>query len=124
MRNQYYLFLVSALFLSGCATSPNKGIEEATYDCAGAKLIPAHIEQPAYPDDARFNDIEGWVQMMFDLERNGLPSHVAVTESSHPVFNDPAVVAFKLWRFEPVKVSGKPAIHKSCTYTMMFELEE
>lgn len=61
---------------------------------------PVHREAPVYPKTAAENNVNGWVQLQFDIDRDGTVNKVSVIESSPDgVFDDSAIQALKKWRY-------------------------
>ncbi|WP_223668437.1 TonB family protein [Kangiella shandongensis] len=79
------------------------------------------LEQPRanYPEEAMANDIEGYVNLTFDINGQGKAANVRVKSSSaNGIFNKEAIDAIKKWRFAE-KDYGKKAV----LYQMKFALE-
>ncbi|WP_281213218.1 M56 family metallopeptidase [Shewanella insulae] len=57
--------------------------------------------EPGYPTEAAKQSIEGYVQLQFDIDKQGKVSNVSVIESSPAgVFDAEAVKALSQWRYE------------------------
>ncbi|QYK12141.1 M56 family metallopeptidase [Shewanella rhizosphaerae] len=57
--------------------------------------------EPAYPAEAAKQSVEGYVQLAFDIDKQGKVSNVSVIESSPAgVFDVEAVKALSQWRYE------------------------
>ena len=85
--------------------------EEAKVEVAAvpepAKIIPAKIisrANPRYPNRALNKNVEGWVEVQFNVSVKGIPENIAVN-AAEPVgvFDDAALRAVKKWRFSPAR---------------------
>src|SRR5690606_8092719 len=71
---------------------------------------------PEYPEAARKKKIEGWVEVAFTVTLNGTVDDVQVRNASPAdVFDEAAVRAVKLWRFEPVVRNGQKVPQRAMT---------
>jgi len=72
-----------------------------------AKIIPAKIisrSAPSYPTRAARREIEGWVNIGFDINANGEPINVKVLEAEPAgTFDTAAIKSVKKWRFSPAR---------------------
>ena len=76
-----------------------------------------------YPYRAALDHIEGHVTISFVVQADGSVSDVAVVESQPKgVFDDPALSAIKLWRFEPAVKECRP-VAQTAVQRMDFRLE-
>lgn len=70
-----------------------------------AKIIPAKVisrAPPRYPSRALKNGTEGWVQVKFYVDPEGIPVEVTVSESEPSgTFDTAAIKSVKKWRFSP-----------------------
>ncbi len=71
------------------------------------KIIPAKVisrAPPRYPSRALKNGTEGWVQVMFYVDTDGMPVEVSVRESEPTgTFDSAAIKSVKKWRFSPAR---------------------
>jgi TonB family protein len=67
-----------------------------------------HRPHPAYPPAALTQNIEGCVIVSFDITSLGLVQNVGVTSSDSHIFNEAAISAVSIWRYEPAKQDGVP----------------
>ena len=73
---------------------------------------------PTYPKQAADNNISGWVQMEFKLNKRGKPVDVKIVRASHDeLFNESATRALKRWRFT---LPGDYDAEKSYTHRLDF----
>jgi TonB family protein len=65
---------------------------------------------PEYPAKARAdkNMLNGTVGVSFTVEKDGLPSHVAISKSLRPDFDQSALAAVRQYRFTPALADGSP----------------
>lgn len=85
---------------------------------ASAVAQPVVTEQiiPEYPAKAERLEIEGAVQLAFDVQENGKVENVRVVESDRPeLFDDAAVEAISQWEFQ------KGARDENVNVTIEFE---
>jgi len=93
------------------------------------KIIPAKIisrEAPRYPSRALKSEIEGWVQVKFLINTEGVPTDVTVL-SSEPkgTFDSAAKKSVKKWRFSPARnqATGLPVESSYITTKVQFLLD-
>ncbi len=79
--------------------------------------------EPAYPREAKANNVTGWVDLEFTVNPQGGVSDIRVTGSQPAsVFDVAAVEALNRWRFEPVQRDGS-AVEQRARLRMRFEIE-
>lgn len=88
----------------------------------GSDRVPQHTVVPEYPHLARRDRVEGQVQVCYNIDRKGRPYRVAVRESTHRVFERPALRAVKASTYQPLKDGETRTGIKTCR-TFRFELE-
>lgn len=74
--------------------------------------------QPVYPAEAAKQKIAGHVQVDFAVDAEGRVSDVAVHDSSHGMFEEPALAAVRQWKFAPALENGTPV---ACGMTVLVE---
>lgn len=62
---------------------------------------------PQYPLELRKSKVEGSVQVVFYVDKDGRVLNPQVERSSHPAFERPALEAVRQWRFEAGTRSGQ-----------------
>ncbi|NNC99447.1 MAG: energy transducer TonB [Gammaproteobacteria bacterium] len=71
------------------------------------KIIPAKIikrSSPRYPARALNKNIEGWVELSFQINKEGLPFNIAVLQAEPTgMFESSALKAVRRWRFTPAR---------------------
>ena len=73
---------------------------------------------PSYPKQATEQQISGWVQMEFKLNKRGKPFDVKIVRASHDkLFDESATRAIKRWRFT---LPGDYDAEKSYTHRLDF----
>jgi TonB family protein len=89
-----------------------------------ARAIAILQAQPEFPDRARLDSIEGWVTVSYVIGRDGRVSDVAIVAAQpRNVFEGAVRKAVRSWRFEPVRVDGRPVEQKK-TQTIRFSLSD
>jgi TonB family protein len=89
-----------------------------------AAALPRKREVAAvYPREALLNRTQGWVDLEFTIDENGVPTDIRV-KASEPgrVFDNAAVQALRQWRFEPVLTNGT-ARPRRAVLRMQFRLD-
>lgn len=94
-----------------------------------AKIIPAKIinrSLPDYPKLAERRDIEGWVNVQFDIDTKGEPINILALASEPPeTFDKAAIKSVEKSRFSPARneTTGLPVITENVTMKINFKLE-
>ena len=92
------------------------------------KIIPAKVisrAPPRYPSRALKNGVEGWVQVSFNVDVEGLPVDINIVNSEpNGTFDDAAVKSVKKWRFSPARnqQTGLPVRSAQITTKVQFRL--
>jgi TonB family protein len=87
-----------------------------------AERIPLQTVVPVYPDTARRERLEGEVEVCFDVDRQGRPYRIAVRNSTHRVFERPAIDAVRASAYVALK-PGEPLPNIKTCRTFRFTLE-
>lgn len=82
---------------------------------------PVHTVVPEYPRNARRDRVEGEVQVCYHVDKRGRPYRVAVRNSTHRVFERPAIRAVRASTYRPLKDGEHASPMKTCR-TFRFEL--
>jgi protein TonB len=78
---------------------------------------------PEYPTSAREKGTSGWVQLAFDVEKDGSVAHIAVLGSDPKyVFDEAAIAALRRWRYRPVQKNGQ-AVEQRAQLRIRFALQ-
>lgn len=83
--------------------------------------VPTHTVAPEYPRIARRDRIEGEVRVCYHIDKKGRPYRVGVRDSTHRIFERPAMRAIKASSYRPLKSGEKTSGIKTCR-TFVFEL--
>ncbi len=76
-------------------------------------VVPVFLMQAQYPREAALDGTEGWVKLVFTIERDGSVSDVEVVESyPRRVFDSAAVAAMYKSKFKPRVVDGVPVARR------------
>ena len=84
--------------------------------------VPLHTVVPNYPKIARRDRIEGDVEVCFNVNAAGRPFRIAVRNSTHRVFEKPAMRAVRASSYQALPKGEKPSGIKSCR-TFRFRLD-
>jgi TonB family protein len=104
-------------------------IEQTVIVAAGIGMGPGKDPQPtyktdtAYPPDLYRQEIEGDVDIGYDLDADGKPqdAHVVKSNPVH-VFDAAALDSFRKWRFTPFIQNGQPIASSDHHYTLAFRI--
>ena len=93
---------------------PGGGDADAAFSIADLDQRPRPIihTAPDYPVDLRKRKVEGTVQVVFLVDREGRVTNPRVEKSTNPVFERPALEAVRRWKFEPGTRSGQNVAFK------------
>ena len=80
--------------------------------------------QPEYPLSASERGIEGYVIVRFDVTATGTVANVSIIESSHRIFEKPAMRAAERARYKPRVIDGSPLTTTGLQKLFRFELEQ
>lgn len=96
--------------------------------CAAAPTRPPLFESgdgPAYPEVARAQGIEGYVELEYDVSVDGRVEDVQVVAAEpEGVFEDAAVEAIRKWRYKPMVIKGETRRAEDVHSTLRFEIGE
>jgi len=85
-------------------------------------VMVKHSNVPHYPEAAREQGEEGWVNLGFMVSAAGTPYEIYVKDSSgNAVLERTALKAMESWTFQPALLNGQP-IDTSSSMKMNFEL--
>ena len=84
---------------------------------------PIFRVNPPYPMAAVTRNLEGHVIVEFTVTRLGTVTDIVVVESTHSVFNKPAIQAVSKYRYRPRIVGGEPVDVTGVQLKLTFELE-
>lgn len=85
---------------------------------------PIKYLRPEYPSAAIENRVDGFVEMTYDINRNGRVKNVQVVESyPEKLFDQSAIAALEAWRFKMPTVNGEPIVVTNQMQYLNFKLE-
>ena len=89
-----------------------QGSGEAMMDVMMAsELTPVSRLPPQYPPTALMREVEGYVEVLFDVMEDGTVENPRVIDADPPrVFDRAATAAVARWRFQPVVRDGRPVV--------------
>lgn len=82
------------------------GFDDFDFGQSTSPLVAVMHVQPTYPPDAVRRGVEGTVTVSFDVTELGTVTNVVVLESTHRMFERPAVEAALRTRYRPRVVDG------------------
>ncbi len=89
-----------------------------------SEMVPIVKVDPQYPREAAMKGVEGFVQMLVDIQPDGSVSNVRVVSSSpRRVFNRAAVSAASKYKYKPPVKNGKPYAVKGHGIQIDFKLD-
>ncbi len=81
--------------------------------------------EPRYPIKAAKNGIEGWVQLLFDINELGEVVNVKVVDAEPKrIFNKAAKQALQKWKYQPQKAKGKSIMQQGLSVLLSFNMEK
>ena len=93
---------------TGASHNPFPGSGPYTIEQVDLKPQLIHSVTPVYPQAARRRGIEGWVEVRFLVNRQGVVSQEKVLQAQPSgVFNNSALSALRAWRFQPGTLQGR-----------------
>lgn len=119
MTARHFLLAALAALTASAALAAEPAI--ARYKDSDSDRIPVHTVVPAYPRVARRDRIEGEVKVCYHVDKKGRPYRVAVRQSTHRIFEKPALRAVKASTYAPLEPGQKTSGIKTCR-TFRFEL--
>lgn len=92
-------------------------------DTPDSPLTSIILVQPTYPAVAAQRELEGWVDVRFDVLPNGMTANIVVTASSHRLFESAAIQAAERFRFRAPVVDGIAHAVSGVEYRFRFDME-
>lgn len=119
---------ITALFaiLVGCGELSAQQPAAPTTPLAGADFGDASLRnwvQPAYPEAAKKQKLEGRVDVQFVVGLDGVVSQAAVKDTTNDIFNEAALAAVRQWTFSPGLEAGKP-VASGMEVAVVFQLAQ
>lgn len=90
---------------------------------ADGPLVALVYVKPNYPPAAAIKGLEGQVLLEFDVAADGRVENIVVIESSHTVFEAPAIRAANRFRYKPRVVNGQAIPTPRVRTLLTFRLE-
>jgi len=112
---------------SGAVADQPVAVEEA--EPVEAKILPAKLLKraaPSYPKNAMRRNIEGWVEVAFDIGTDGKPADIKVVNAQpEGIFEKAAMRSIKKWRFQPAKneLTDEIVVSKVTSTKVSFRLQ-
>jgi protein TonB len=108
--------------MTGAATAPALA-SSAVPSVQQRDLEPVAMPEPAYPQGALRQRVEGWVEVEFTVTERGSTRDVQVVASDpQGVFDAAAVAAVAAWTYRPRVVQGQPVAQRTAV-TLRFSVE-
>jgi periplasmic protein TonB len=86
---------------------------------------PIFRVNPVYPPTAAARNIEGWVQVQFNISAAGAVTDVVVVDSEPArIFDAATLTAVSRWRYNPSVVNGTAVERRGMRTVLRFNLEE
>jgi len=80
---------------------------------------------PKYPSDAIRKGIQGWVKLVFDINKVGKVVNVSIIDAQPKrIFNKAAREALRKWKYQAKSVDGQPVYQKDRTVQLDFTMEQ
>ena len=87
------------------------------------ELLPIVTVAPSYPPAAAERGLEGYVVVTYTVTQTGSVRDVVVTESTHRLFEKPAVEAAYKYKYRPRVVDGQPVVVHGVSQRVRFGLD-
>lgn len=105
-------------------TAPaDKAAEASDEPVSISSLTRTRYVAPRYPRSAERRGVNGWVDVVFTVQRNGSVRDVEVRDSKPAnIFDSAAADAVERWEFEPIVENGE-IVEKTAAVRLMFAVE-
>ena len=118
MNRIMFVLIGTALFAVACAC----GISTRAQSGSAQEWIPRRIAGMDYPVLARSARIEGQVQVVCTLNRDGSVASTKITGNPHPILASAAMKNASAWMF--MAASGTGQLPKTATLVYSFKMEK
>jgi len=86
-------------------------------------VVPMVRVEPQYPMSAKQQGVEGWVELMFTITRQGTVTDIVVTAANAgTVFNRSAIQAVSKWKYNPKIENGVAVARPGVRQRIKFQL--
>ena len=83
------------------------------------------LSTPIYPRRASQREIEGYVDVYFDVTKFGATENIQVQAAEPPgYFEESAIKAVKRWRFQPVVKNGEPVAFQGMVRRVTYQMQK
>ena len=107
------------------ATAHCQAIGRMTSASGNQNYMPLFRRSPTYPVNARKKGKEGYVDVEFTVDREGIVREPKVTEvNGHDSFADSSIEAVKVWRYAPRFVDGEPVTTPNVRTRLTYKFAE
>jgi TonB family protein len=86
-------------------------------------VVPLFTPSVEYPPRAREIGVQGALEAIITIDRNGEVAKVEIVKSPHPSISEEAKRVIATWRFKPAKIKGVP-VKVRRIQTIEFKLDE
>lgn len=84
------------------------------------KYRPRIIIRPKFPENLDRTDRDGWVDIIFTIEKDGSTRDHLVFFATHQKFEESALNAVRQWQFDPTIINSKPTITTGIRHRIIF----
>ncbi len=121
MLISFRTLLATVLLLALSVSAQDDSSVTHLLDPAGERM-PLHTMVPVYPERALRDRIQGDVKVCFNIDREGQTSRISVRQSSHRMFEKPAILAVRASSYAPLDENKILSGIKTCR-TFRFRLD-
>lgn len=128
LSSRFFLLAFSLLFTTQSTFATDDLSSENVIDVqeVGTIYTPSKVIESftiSYPASARRNNVEGYIEVSYDLNEKGKPFNLRFTRSSGiDIFETLIEKKFDKWKFEPATLDGIPIVQKNLQYYFTFSL--
>jgi protein TonB len=97
--------------------------DDTVYTKVDENPVPLKTPPPKYPSSLKREGVAGVVAVIIVIDQKGLVSECAISKSSHPDFEAPALEAVRAWKFKPAKKDGVP-VKVRVTLPLRFNVDD
>jgi TonB family C-terminal domain len=119
-----FVYFLRLLALVSFISLPFTALADDTiYTKVDENPVPVRTPPPRYPDSLKREGVSGVVAVAIVIDETGSVINTAVSKSSHPDFERPALEAVSKWKFKPAKKDGA-AVKVRVTLPLRFSIED